>query len=494
MTQTPEAVGFAEFVWIWNRWQGNTTPAHHRNIARWLEQGAHGPARRLLLLAFRNCGKSTLLGLFAVWLLVRDPSLRILILSADHALACKMARNARRVLERHPLARHLRPRHPDQWALDRFTVNRTGELRDPSVLARGIAANITGSRADVVICDDVEVPRTSDTAAKRALLRERLIEIGFVIVPGGLQVVIGTPHTKESIYAAAADGSAVPAFLDGFIRFELPLVDADGRSAWPERFPPAEIDAIRARSGPLQFSSQMLLRPPAAAESRLDASRLIEYDDEFEHSEANGRARARIGAVDLVSASCWWDPGFGSERGGDGSVIAAVFTDKAGFYRLHRIRYLGGNVNRQGDVASAMCAEVARFVESLHLPSVTVETNGIGRFLPGLLRSQLARLGVAAAVREHASHQPKAARILAAFDAPLAAGRLLAHASVLETPFADELGQWSPEAKCPDDGLDAVAGCLLSEPVRLPRFTPPARGADWRPGAQPQTASGQFEP
>ena len=65
--------------------------------------------------------------------------------------------------------------------------------RDPSLLARGITANITGSRADVVICDDVEVPNTCNTPGKREQLRERLAEISYVLVPGGLQLYVGTP-------------------------------------------------------------------------------------------------------------------------------------------------------------------------------------------------------------------------------------------------------------------------------------------------------------
>jgi hypothetical protein len=112
------------------------------------------------------------------------------------------------------------------------------------MLARGIGANITGSRADIVICDDVEVPNTCDTAPKRADLRERLGEIDYVLVPGGLTLYVGTPHTYYSIYAAEGrvEAGEAAAFLDGFARLELPLFDAQGRSRWPERFTEARIE------------------------------------------------------------------------------------------------------------------------------------------------------------------------------------------------------------------------------------------------------------
>ncbi|MEQ9556210.1 MAG: phage terminase large subunit [Rhodospirillales bacterium] len=178
-------VNFAVFVVLWNNLQGLNTPDLHIRMAQWLQGERQAGHRELLLMAFRNSGKSTLVGLFCAWMLWRDPDLRIMVLAADLALARKMVRNVKRIIERHPLTRHLKPPRADQWASEQFTVNRRAELRDPSMLARGIGANLTGSRADVVICDDVEVPNTCDTAPKRADLRARLAEIEYVLVPGG---------------------------------------------------------------------------------------------------------------------------------------------------------------------------------------------------------------------------------------------------------------------------------------------------------------------
>ena len=99
-----KTVDFSDFVARWNEIQELETPEMHFRIARWLSARWAAGERELLLLAFRNSGKSTLVGLFAAWLLACDPNLRILILSADHALARKMARNVKRIVERHPLS------------------------------------------------------------------------------------------------------------------------------------------------------------------------------------------------------------------------------------------------------------------------------------------------------------------------------------------------------------------------------------------------------
>lgn len=489
--------GFPEFVWIWNRRLGQGTPRHHLRMARWLSAGWRGHRRELLLMAFRNSGKSTIVGLFCAWVLMSDPNLRIMVLAADFALAKKMVRNVKRIVERHPLTAALKPRRREQWASDQFTVNRPGELRDPSMVAKGIGANITGSRADIVICDDVEVPNTCDTAPKRADLRERLAEIEYVLVPGGLQLYVGTPHSYYTIYAAEPrlEAGEERPFLDGFDRLEIPLVDARGNSAWPERFPAERVAAIRKRTGPNKFDSQMMLRPVNIADGRLDPDRLRLYEAELVYAEGNRLPVLSLAGNRLVSASCWWDPSYGAPGKGDSSVVAAVFTAEDGTYWLHRVTYLTHDPARTDvDEATQLCRQVAAVVRDLHLPAVTLETNGIGRFLPGLLRRELAAQGTPCAVVEQASTRSKDQRIVDAFDAVLAAGALYAHRSVWATPFVAEMREWRPGGKARDDGLDAVAGCLLSQPVRLGRPNVPlSERRDWRPGGGGLKAETEFD-
>ncbi|MDA0998275.1 MAG: phage terminase large subunit, partial [Proteobacteria bacterium] len=451
-----------------------------------------------------NSGKSTLVGLFSAWLLASDPNLRILVLAADHALAARMVRNVRRILERHPLSPGMRPDRADEWAADRFTVERSREQRDPSMLAKGIGANVTGSRADIVICDDVEVPNTCDSADKRADLRDRLDEIDFILVPGGLRLFVGTPHTYMSIYRDQPGAGEDKLYLAGFRRLVLPVLTATGDSRWPERFPTSRIEDIRSRSGPAKFRSQMLLDPADVSESRLDPDRLRYYADELEYREGNGQPVLSLGGRRLLSASCFWDPSYGRPGGGgkksDGCVIACVFTDEDGNYWLHGVEYLTHVPERTAelDEATQLCRQAVSFLRRHFLPAVTVEINGLGRFLPGLLRREIARAGLAASVLEASSSRNKRDRILDAFDAVLAAGRLHAGRRVFASSFIQEMRDWRPDGGGPDDGLDAVAGCLLAEPVRLACTHPPAQArahdrTRWRQGAQQVTAAVDFE-
>ena len=142
---------FPLFLAAWNACQNHRTPRVHMKIAKWLQRGQSEPSPRLLLMAFRSCGKSTLVGVFCAWALARAPDTRILVLSADLALARKMVRNVKRIIEKHPMTKHLKPEKLDQWGSEKFTVNRQQELRDPSMLAKGITTNLTGTRADIII-------------------------------------------------------------------------------------------------------------------------------------------------------------------------------------------------------------------------------------------------------------------------------------------------------------------------------------------------------
>lgn len=468
---------FLEFLWVWNRECGLTTPIIHRRIARWLDARREAGDRRLLVMAFRGAGKSTLIGLWCAWQLHRRPDSRILVLAADMPLAVKMVATVRRIVQRHPLCAHLLPGAADSWAVDRFTVSRPSILRDPSMLAQGLGGNITGARADIIVCDDVEVAGNCDTPGKRAELRDRLRETEFVLLPGGTVLYIGTPHAEESLYRDPADGEA---FLGGYRRLVLPVIDGQGRSAWPERFPDSGIAALRDRVGPLHFARQMLLRPLRAETARLDPASLVRYDGELDYREAHGRPVLSLLGRRLLSGGGFWDPAYG-RLGGDASVLAALFADGEGRHYLHRLIYLTVDPNRPEDPATQQCRAVATIARALHLPVLRVETNGIGAFLPAMLKREMSLAGAACAVIGQASRRAKEERILGALEPALAARSLHAHEGVFRTPFPLEMADWRPGATgLRDDALDAVAGALLAEPVRLPHAPAPPRGPGWR--------------
>jgi hypothetical protein len=189
-----------EFLDEWNALLNYKTPRHHKKILRFLESVWRDSLRRGLLLAFRHSGKSSVVGVFAAWVLSQNPETRILILSAESSLSSRMVAHIRHILENHPECKTMLPVVKKEWATHKITIERPIGIREPSVICQGIHGNITGMRADLIICDDVEVPNTANTKQKRENLRERLRELDFILAPSGAMIYIGTPHAKDSIY------------------------------------------------------------------------------------------------------------------------------------------------------------------------------------------------------------------------------------------------------------------------------------------------------
>lgn len=161
------------------------------------------PPRRGLLKAFRHSGKSSVVGVFAACVLRLRPETRILILSAESNLSSRMVSHIRHILENHPACAHMLPAIRKEWGAHKITIQRPVGIREPSVICQGIHGNITGMRADLIICDDVEVPNTCNTAQKREILRTRLRELDFILSPNGAMIYIGTPHAMDTIYKIA---------------------------------------------------------------------------------------------------------------------------------------------------------------------------------------------------------------------------------------------------------------------------------------------------
>ncbi len=191
---------FYNFLDEWNEVLGFTTPSHHKEIMKFLVSVLDEEPHKGLLMAFRHSGKSTVVGIFAACALYLRPETRILILSAESGLSSRMVAHIRHILENHPRCVDLVPNVKKEWAQGRITVNRPIGIREPSVICQGVHGNITGMRADLIICDDVEVPNTCNTAQKREALRERLRELDFILSPTGSMIYIGTPHTMDTIY------------------------------------------------------------------------------------------------------------------------------------------------------------------------------------------------------------------------------------------------------------------------------------------------------
>lgn len=211
MTQDLDALiraDFRNFVFLLWEHLGLPAPtALQYDIAHYLQ---HGPKRRIIE-AFRGVGKSWLTAAYVLWRLYCDPNERILVISASKDRSDAFAIFVRRLITEVPLLRHLEPTANQRDSTILFEVGPARAHQSPSVKSVGITGQITGSRASVIVFDDVEVPKNSVTQVMRdrlALLvqegaavlmsEEDMKSIGMMKPPE--IIYLGTPQCEMSLY------------------------------------------------------------------------------------------------------------------------------------------------------------------------------------------------------------------------------------------------------------------------------------------------------
>jgi len=222
----------------------------------------YGP-KRAILMAFRGIGKSWITSLFVVWSLWRNLDERIMIASASGSRADEFSRFTRKLISEIPIFKELEPREDQQDTVVAFTVAGSSPSHSPSVKSVGITGQITGSRATIIIADDVEILRNSATVEQRENLLGLVGEFDNIIVPEAPGIVpriifLGTPQTVDSIYNVKAE--------QGFsIRI------------WPGRFPDKEnIHKYKGRLAPSILKE--LEDNPALTGTVTDPERFTEQD------------------------------------------------------------------------------------------------------------------------------------------------------------------------------------------------------------------------
>ena len=165
-----------------------------------------GPKRRVIC-AFRGCGKSTLSAMYILWKLYHNPELKILIISASMSRSEAMSAWLLQTITNVPWLNHMQPdTHDGRYSKIAFDVGNCKHIeQSPTIRAAGICGQVTGSRADICLCDDGETPQTALTQVQREKLRNQLNELEVILKPGSESEIIylGTPHSStDSIYFA----------------------------------------------------------------------------------------------------------------------------------------------------------------------------------------------------------------------------------------------------------------------------------------------------
>lgn len=294
------------------------------DIAQYLQKP---PSDRVVIQGFRGVAKSFLTCAYAVWRLWQNRDLKVLIISASKDRADDNARFIKSIIRTLPFLADMKA---DKSQLDTQNIFNVGGAQadiSPSVKSVGITGQITGTRADLLISDDVEVPKNSGTQLQRDKLSEAVKEYDAILKPGGQIIYLGTPQNEASLYnilqkrgystriwtvlypeseaeLLAYGGSLAPFITERYYSDPKKMA---GKPTDPKRFDEIEIEKRRLSYGRAGFALQFMLNTNLSDYEKypLKVSDLIidsldPHETSIKWAWANGSAQ-RLGDIPCVA-------------------------------------------------------------------------------------------------------------------------------------------------------------------------------------------------
>ena len=246
------------------------------DIAQFLQ---NPPSDRVIIQGFRGVAKSFLTCAYAVWRLWSDRDLKVLIISASSDRADANARFIKSIINTLPFLEDMKATKDQLDTQNLFSVGGAKADISPSVKSVGITGQITGTRADLLISDDVEVPKNSGTQLQREKLAEAVKEYDAILKPNGQIIYLGTPQNEASLYNTLQNRGYVTriwtvlypenqaeraSYGDTLAPFIAKRYDSDpdkyaGQPTDPERFDDIEIAKRKLSYGKAGFALQFML-------------------------------------------------------------------------------------------------------------------------------------------------------------------------------------------------------------------------------------------
>ena len=439
------------------------------DVCDWLQDG---PSKSITM-GFRGMGKSYLTAAYAAWSLAMDPQELIMVISAGKERADLFTKFTRRIIQEIEIFHPLIPNtlRGDMDSNVSFQVGCSIPQQSPSVTSKGIGGQLTGSRASLVILDDVEVPNNSATPMLREKLVTALEEVSAILLPATERIkprvrVLGTPQTELSIYTTlerkgyitriwpieTPDEARKISYGDRLAPF-VGRIPGVGMPVEPSRFGPVEIASRRLEYGKGGYALQFLLDTSLSDAERYPLKLKDLIVDSFDYTGArevyvhSNHPRARLVQFENIGleGDGFFGPGdvYGdtvkfeatilavdpSGRGADETGLAAV-SGHSGLVFVHSCYGLVGGYDEKTLEA------IAREAKRVRASKIVVESNfGDGMF-SRLLAPVLHRI-YPCTIEEVRSVKMKEGRILETLEPVLATNRMVVHPRVIESDMTN---------------------------------------------------------
>ena len=428
----------------------------------------HGP-KRLQIQAFRGVGKSWITGAFVLWTLFNDAEKKIMVISASKERADNMSIFLQKLIIETPWLNHLRPKADDaRWSRISFDVA-CSPHQAPSVKSVGITGQLTGSRADLMILDDIEVPGNSMTELMREKLLQLCTEAESILTPkkDSRIIFLGTPQTTFTVYRKLAERAYKPfvwparyprsiSSYEGLLAPQLVADIDNGASEWgvtdPDRFNDDDLIDREASMGRSDFMLQFMLDtslsdaekfPLKCADLVVTSVNPVTAPDAVVWCSDPTNVIKDLPNIGLpgdyfyspmqlqgewepyTETICSVDP---SGRGTD-ETAAAYISQRNGFLYLHEMR-----AYRDGYSDSTLL-DILRGCKKYGVTKLLIESNFGDGLVCELFRKHLQQTKQAIDVEETRANVRKEDRIIDALEPVLNQHRLIVDRSVIEWDF-----------------------------------------------------------
>ena len=278
----------------------------HEELFTWWTRDLRKPNQ--LALIPRGHQKSHCAAVKAAWDITRDPATTILYVSATAELATAQLYAIKQMMTSEIYATlwpdmiHPEEGKREKWTSTEFSVDhplrKKEGVRDHTIAARGITANICGLHCDAIYLDDLVVPNNAYTGEGREKVSRMYSQLASIKNPGAITTVVGTRYHPEDLYNTLMN---VQQDLydenDDFVgrekTYELleKVVEVDGVFLWPKAyredgrffgFDRKELERIRSEYvDTAQFYSQYYNNPNDPSNARIDKSKFQYYDQKY---------------------------------------------------------------------------------------------------------------------------------------------------------------------------------------------------------------------
>ena len=222
----------------------------HVDLMEWLTRQDAKPNRLVLLP--RGHMKSKLAAYYTAWKITKNPAITVLYISATSPLAEKQLYQIKLILDSEIYQRYWpemlnnEEGKREKWAVEEICVDhpirkREG-VRDSTVKAAGITANVTGFHADLVVLDDLVVPNNAYTEDGRDRVEALYSQLASVENPNAEEVAVGTRYDPRDIYnqfvtmqVTVYDDEGNEADTDNVYEVFEKEVEIEGEFLWPRQ-------------------------------------------------------------------------------------------------------------------------------------------------------------------------------------------------------------------------------------------------------------------